>query len=86
MKKKILREYENAIYDIYNNLSDMNFYKRSYKEIKHYIDKEISFEELYSVVDGSCPLNSCYWCNDNCNECDVKGNCKECWRKAIIEE
>ena len=83
--KKILKEYEKMKFDIYSDPVDIDNHRQNYETIKKYFNKEISFEKLYSLIDG-CPPNCCYWCNEVCDDCDVEGDCEECWKRALKQK
>lgn len=89
-KKTILDFYEQESYSINSNSTDLDLTKEDYELIKKYFNKEIDFDKLIQEV-NNCPLNSCYWCNNNCEECDIKKiskgdietNCRECWKRSL---
>lgn len=94
--KKILQKYKNMTFDIFSDASDIDDCRSAYNNIQLYYKGIISFEELMVKVDSICPPNSCNWCNDNCDKCDIAerdqhnnikgGNCEECWKRCLEQE
>lgn len=89
-KKTILDFYEQESYSINSSSTELDLTKEDYELIKKYVNNEIDFNKLIQEV-NNCPLNSCYWCNDNCEECDIKKinkgdietDCRECWKRCL---
>lgn len=94
--KQILKEYENMSFNMCSNCEDIEQLQYDYELIKKYFEGKITFDDLMFEVDGDCPPNSCYWCNDNCDKCDLEseiedimirgGDCFECWRRCLEQE
>lgn len=94
--KQILKEYENMEFNIHSHTEDIEIEKHTYKVVLDYFKGKINFNELLLRVDGNCPPNSCFWCNHDCEKCDLESefedrmitgsNCFECWRRCLEQE
>lgn len=84
---KILKEYENKNFS--PAYTDPDYFERlheQYHYLKMYYSGKIGLDQLYQCCGGNCLLNSCHWCNDNCDKCDIEGNCKECYKRCINQK
>lgn len=94
--KQILKEYENMKFDIHSHIEDIEIEQHTHKVVLDYFKGNIDFNELLLRVDGECPPNSCFWCNHNCEKCDLESeiedimitgyDCFECWRRCLEQE
>ena len=87
---KILKDYEDLVFDINTNAGYISEVQEQYSNIKRYIDGHITLESLAYHTSG-CPINSCFWCNNDCDKCDLyekyddDNRCTECWRRCLEE-
>lgn len=94
--KQILKEYENMEFNIHSYTEDIEIEQHTHKVVLDYFKGNIDFNELLLRVDGECPPNSCFWCNHDCDKCDLESefedimitgyDCFECWRRCLEQE
>lgn len=94
--KQILKEYENMNFGINSNIEDIEIEQHTYEAVLDYFEGNINFGEFILRIDGDCPPNSCFWCNYDCEKCDLEseiedimirgGDCFECWRRCLEQE
>lgn len=87
-KPEILRMYEEKRYDISSDWIMIDNDKDVYDALVKYFNKETSFEKLMKEIDGCCPPNSCHWCTDCCDNCDLRNinmplKCEICWKRCL---
>lgn len=92
IKPEILELYKNKKYDVMTSVETIQEDKEVYEALTKYFAKEISFDKFMEYVDSYCPDNSCHWCNDNCDKCDLHPDkcevddverCRICWQRCL---
>lgn len=79
--KKILEEYIDKTCDSTNSRIREDF--EDFELVKKYYNGDITFKKLIYEA-NSCPPNSCHWCKENCDICDIK--CEEYNGRRYISE
>lgn len=91
-KNQILKMYEDMKFTINDDSGDFIDCQIAYEAVKEYLEGKIDFNKLMIEVENICPPNSCFWCNNDCDKCDLKekydptirgGNCRECWDRCL---
>lgn len=96
-KNQILEMYENMKFTVTDDSGDFIDCQIAYEAVKEYLDGNIDFDRLMIEVEGLCPPNANYFCNDDdCNcelSCDIAkvdkdgiirgGDCKKCWDRCL---
>lgn len=96
-KNQILQIYKDMKFTITDDSGDFTDCQVAYEAVKEYLEGKIDFDRLMIEVDGICPPNANYFCNDDdCNcelSCDIAkvdedgiirgGDCKKCWNRCL---
>lgn len=91
-KPEILSMYKRKRYFITTDIETIQEDQMIYENLVKYYDRIISFDQLMEQVGDCCPINSCHWCNDICDNCDLhykkcsmddNERCKICWQRCL---